>query len=53
MSSKSGAARAPLIIDTEVVHLSADGVTDFDALHSHTADENAVALAVLPKTGVV
>jgi bifunctional non-homologous end joining protein LigD len=37
--------RAPLIIDAEVVHLSADGVADFDALHSCTADENAVALA--------
>ena len=35
--------RAPLII--EVVHLSADGVPDFDTLHSRTADENAVALA--------
>jgi len=37
--------RAPLIVDAEVVHLSADGVADFDALHSRTADENAVALA--------
>src|SRR5262245_18511910 len=37
--------RAPLIIDAEVVHLSADGVADFDALHSRTADESAVALA--------
>jgi ATP-dependent DNA ligase len=37
--------RAPLIIDAEVVHLSPDGVPDFDALHSRTADENAVALA--------
>ena len=37
--------RAPLIIDAEVVHLSADGVPDFDTLHSRTADENAVALA--------
>ena len=27
------------------VHLSADGVSDFDALHSRTADEKAVALA--------
>jgi ATP-dependent DNA ligase len=34
-----------LIIDAEVVHLSPDGVPDFDALHSRTADENAVALA--------
>jgi ATP-dependent DNA ligase len=37
--------RAPLIIDAEVVHLSAKGVADFDALHSRTADENAVARA--------
>jgi ATP-dependent DNA ligase len=37
--------RAPLIIDAEVVHLSSDGVADFDALHSRTTDENAVALA--------
>jgi bifunctional non-homologous end joining protein LigD len=37
--------RAPLIIDAEVVHLSADGVADFDALHNRTADNNAVALA--------
>ena len=37
--------REPLIIDAEVVHLSAKGVTDFDALHSRTADEKAVALA--------
>jgi bifunctional non-homologous end joining protein LigD len=37
--------REPLIIDAEVVHLSADGVPDFDALHSRTADEKAVALA--------
>src|SRR5262245_52275163 len=37
--------RAPLIIDAEVVHLSADGVADFDALHTRTADEEAVALA--------
>jgi bifunctional non-homologous end joining protein LigD len=37
--------RAPLIIDAEVVHLSADGVPDFDALHSRTADGKAVALA--------
>jgi ATP-dependent DNA ligase len=29
--------RAPLIIDAEVVHLSAEGVADFDALHSRTA----------------
>ena len=37
--------RAPLIIDAEVVHLTADGVSDFDALHSRIADEKAVALA--------
>src|SRR5262249_20676448 len=37
--------RAPLIIYAEVVHLSADGVFDFDSLHSRTADEKAVALA--------
>src|SRR6478672_578031 len=37
--------RTPLIIDAEVVHLSADGVPDFDTLHSRTADEKAVALA--------
>ena len=37
--------RAPLIIDAEVVHLSADGISDFDALHNRTADEKAVALA--------
>ena len=37
--------RAPLIIDAEVVHLSKDGVADFDALHSRTVDEKAVALA--------
>src|SRR5262245_27259136 len=37
--------RAPLIIDAEVVHLSADSVSDFVALHSRIADDNAVALA--------
>jgi bifunctional non-homologous end joining protein LigD len=37
--------RAPLIIDAEVVHLAADGVPDFDALHNRVADEKAVALA--------
>jgi bifunctional non-homologous end joining protein LigD len=37
--------REPLIIDAEVVHLSADGATDFDALHSRTVDEKAVACA--------
>jgi ATP-dependent DNA ligase len=34
-----------LIIDAEVVCLSAGGVPDFDALHSRSADEEAVALA--------
>jgi ATP-dependent DNA ligase len=37
--------REPLIIDTEVVHLSPDGVPDFDALHSRSANGEAVALA--------
>ena len=37
--------RAPLIIDAEVVCLDRKGVPDFDALHSRTADEKAVALA--------
>ena len=37
--------REPLIIDAEVVHLSADGIPDFDALHSRKVDEKAVALA--------
>jgi len=37
--------RAPLIIDAEVVHLSPDGVPDFDALHSRIADDKAVASA--------
>src|SRR6476661_1462465 len=37
--------REPLIIDAEVVCLSDRGVADFDALHSRTADEKAVALA--------
>ena len=36
--------REPLIIDAEVVHLSAEGVADFDALHSGTADDKAVPL---------
>jgi bifunctional non-homologous end joining protein LigD len=34
-----------MIIDAEVVHLSPDGSTDFDALHSRTVDDKAVALA--------
>jgi bifunctional non-homologous end joining protein LigD len=42
---KAARLRAPLIIDAEVVHLSADGVADFDVLRSRTADETAVALA--------
>jgi len=37
--------RAPLIIDAEVVHSSANGTPDFDALHSRVNDEKAVALA--------
>jgi len=37
--------REPLIIDAEVVHLSANGVADFDALHSRIDDEKAVDLA--------
>jgi bifunctional non-homologous end joining protein LigD len=37
--------REPIIIDAEVVHLSPDGSTDFDALHSRTVDDKAVALA--------
>ena len=37
--------REPVIIDAEVVCLSTKGVADFDALHSRTRDENAVACA--------
>src|SRR5262249_45915155 len=37
--------RAPLIIDAEVVCLDRKGVPDFDALHSRTGDEKALALA--------
>ena len=37
--------REPLVIDSEVVCLDAKGAADFDALHSRTADEKAVALA--------
>ena len=37
--------REPLIIDAEVVCLDAEGVADFEALHSRTADEKAVACA--------
>jgi bifunctional non-homologous end joining protein LigD len=37
--------REPLIIDAEVVHLSDSGAADFDALHSRTVDDKAVALA--------
>ena len=37
--------REPIIIDAEVVHLSANGAADFDALHSRTVDDKAVALA--------
>jgi bifunctional non-homologous end joining protein LigD len=42
---EAGRLREPLIIDAEVVHLSAGGVADFDALHSRTVDEKAVACA--------
>ena len=37
--------REPLIIDAEVVCLDAEGVTDFDALHSRAWDHEAVARA--------
>ena len=37
--------REPIIIDAEVVHLSPNGNADFDALHSRTVDDKAVALA--------
>src|SRR6478672_9693344 len=37
--------REPIIIDAEVVHLSANGAADFDALHSRTVDNKAVACA--------
>jgi bifunctional non-homologous end joining protein LigD len=37
--------REPIIIDAEVVHLSPNGDADFDALHSRTVDDKAVALA--------
>jgi bifunctional non-homologous end joining protein LigD len=37
--------REPIIIDAEVVHLAANGAADFDALHSRTVDNNAVACA--------
>ena len=37
--------REPLIIDAEVVCLDAEGVTDFDALHSRAWDHEAVACA--------
>jgi ATP-dependent DNA ligase len=37
--------REPLIIDAEVVCLNAEGVADFDALHSRTMDDEAVACA--------
>ena len=45
IAEEAARLREPLIIDAEVVHLSAEGVADFDALHSHTADEKAVACA--------
>ncbi|MFZ0355545.1 MAG: DNA ligase [Pseudolabrys sp.] len=37
--------REPLIIDAEVVCLNAEGMADFDALHSRTMDDAAVACA--------
>jgi ATP-dependent DNA ligase len=37
--------REPIIIDAEVVHLAANGAADFDALHSRTVDNKAVACA--------
>ena len=45
IAEEAARLREPLIIDAEVVHLSAEGVADFDALHSRTADEKAVACA--------
>ena len=45
IAEEAARLREPLVIDAEVVHLSADGVSDFDALHSRTADEKAVACA--------
>jgi bifunctional non-homologous end joining protein LigD len=37
--------REPLIIDAEVVCLNAEGMANFDALHSRTMDDAAVACA--------
>lgn len=37
--------REPLIIDAEVVCLDGNGVADFEALHSRTMDDTAVACA--------
>ena len=45
IAEEAARLREPLIIDAEVVHLSDEGVADFDALHSRTTDEKAVALA--------
>jgi ATP-dependent DNA ligase len=45
IAEEAARLREPLIIDAEVVHLSDEGVADFDALHSRTVDEKAVALA--------
>ena len=42
---RGGTAPRALIIDAEVVHLSAEGVADFQTLHGRTADEKAVAIA--------
>ena len=45
IAEEAARLREPLIIDAEVVHLSAKGVADFDALHSRISDDKAVALA--------
>ncbi len=45
IAEEAARLREPIIIDAEVVHLSADGSSDFDALHSRTVDDEAVALA--------
>ena len=45
IAEEAARLREPLIIDAEVVHLSAEGVADFDALHGRISDDKAVALA--------
>ena len=45
IAEEAARLREPLIIDAEVVCLDAKGAADFDALHSRTADEKAVAFA--------